>query len=332
MIKHSDIVRAAFQFEKLLNRGILNSDNSELIEIIEKEHHLNKWFTSQNVLQRLSSILKYLQTKQFETFYNSFEQSGSKTTFGIVCNEKIPLEAFPTLLAVLLSGNCFIYKISENSDKTLPYFFKKMAENIPEWRERMIFQDAPLKNIHNFIFYQNFVSNEALISYTRKNKTYIIPYRKTVAILTGDESENELKNLATDIFSYFGKGSGNVSKIYVPEQYSFEYFYPFIEDWNAILNHNAYANNFQYQQSVYLLNKVKNFDNGFLLLKEDTSMIAPTGVLFFERYTDFNLIKGLLVNDNFQVYYNHYKDCQPFGSSAFQELQVHKDLLNFIQS
>ena len=46
--------------------------------------------------------------------------------------------------------------------------------------------------------------------------------RTSVAILTGQESDEELSALADDVFLYFILGCRNVTKIYVPEGYNFE--------------------------------------------------------------------------------------------------------------
>jgi hypothetical protein len=36
-----------------------------------------------------------------------------------------------------------------------------------------------------------------------------------------------------------------------------------------IINHNKYANNYDYNRAVYLLNQDKFWDNNFVMLKED---------------------------------------------------------------
>ena len=41
--------------------------------------------------------------------------------------------------------------------------------------------------------------------------------RTSVAILTGDETKEELEKLADDVYQYFGLGCRNVPRLYVPE-------------------------------------------------------------------------------------------------------------------
>ena len=69
--------------------------------------------------------------------------------------------------------------------------------------------------------------------------------------------------------TFFGLGCRNVSKVFVPEGYDFRTFFESIEPYNNIVNHNKYCNNYEYNKSIYLINREKHFDNGFLLVKKD---------------------------------------------------------------
>jgi len=105
-----------------------------------------------------------------------------------------------------------------------------------------------------------------------------------VAILTGNETLEELKNLCRDIFTYFGLGCRNVSKLYVPKNYNFTPFFEAIFDFQEVVNNNKYANNYDYHKAIYLLNSEQLLDNNFVLLKEDNSLSSPVGVIFYEQY------------------------------------------------
>jgi hypothetical protein len=65
-------------------------------------------------------------------------------------------------------------------------------------------------------------------------------------------------------------------------------------DYNAIIHHHKYANNYDYNKAVWLLNSEPLLDNGFLLLKEDPSLASPTGSLYYEYYTDEQELRKML--------------------------------------
>jgi hypothetical protein len=92
--------------------------------------------------------------------------------------------------------------------------------------------------------------------------------RGSVAVLHGDESKEELEKLGSDIFSYFGLGCRNVSKLFVPENYSFDFFFESLQPFSYLNEHNKYKNNFDYNYAVLLLNKTHFLHNDFLMIRE----------------------------------------------------------------
>jgi len=130
-------------------------------------------------------------------------------------------------------------------------------------------------------------------------------------------------------------GSGSVKKLYLPRGYDLTTFYKSIENWNFLLDHSAYANNYQYYQSVFLINQIPHLDNGFLLLTEDSSYRSPTGVLYYEYYDDKSHLFEMLNNSsNISDIYTsgaaigHEK---MFGDSVNQMLLPSNKLIRFLQ-
>ena len=118
--------------------------------------------------------------------------------------------------------------------------------------------------------------------------------RNSLALLTGDETAEQLFALGHDIFDYYGLGCRNVSKLMVPESYNFNFFFESIEAYQPIINHHKYNNNYDYNKSIYLVNSDKHFDNGFLLLKEDERLASPLAVLYYGYYKDILSAQQLL--------------------------------------
>ena len=55
--------------------------------------------------------------------------------------------------------------------------------------------------------------------YFGKYPNIIRKNRNSIAIIEGNETDDELENLGSDIFLYFGLGCRNVSKIFIPAGY-----------------------------------------------------------------------------------------------------------------
>src|SRR5690606_10789906 len=108
--------------------------------------------------------------------------------------------------------------------------------------------------------------------------------RSSVAVLTGFETEEELHQLGNDIFQYYGLGCRNISKFFVPEGYRFEKFFESIESHKTVLDHHRYQNNYDYNKSILLVNRVPHFDNGFLLVTENAQPVSPISVIHYETF------------------------------------------------
>ena len=59
---------------------------------------------------------------------------------------------------------------------------------------------------------------------------------------------------------------------------------------------SKYVNNYDFNKSIYLVNKEDHFDNGFLLLKEDLAIGSPISVVYFEYYNDIESVRANLSN------------------------------------
>ena len=67
--------------------------------------------------------------------------------------------------------------------------------------------------------------------------------RNSVAVLTGEESDEELAGLGEDIFRYFGLGCRSVSKLMVPTGYDFDKLFEAIYRFKDLIDYEKYRNN-----------------------------------------------------------------------------------------
>jgi len=147
----------------------------------------------------------------------------------------------------------------------LPFFLKKWGE-FSEWNlefqivERLTEYDAVIATgSNNTARYLEYYFKDAL-SIIRKNRT-------SVAVIKGDETDEELQLLAEDIFRYFGLGCRNVTRLLIPKDYELSRLFENFLGFKDVINHHKYANNYDYNKAVYLLNQENFWDNNFVMLK-----------------------------------------------------------------
>ena len=153
--------------------------------------------------------------------------------------------------------------------------------------------------------------------------------RHSVAVLKGNESNDQLQKLSNDIFNYFGLGCRNVSKVYLPENYDLDLLFRSFMKWKKVINNNSYANNYDYHRAIYLLNKEVFFDNGFILLKESKKIGSPVGTLFYEYYDKYEDVEKSLseISEKIQciVSNENIKNFTEFGKTQSPELTDYAD-------
>ncbi|MCP9200305.1 acyl-CoA reductase [Gramella sp. GC03-9] len=275
---------------------------SELDEKIDSAVHYNGWFNRENVVFSLQQWSQALTFENINAWLDSYDlrQSGGKTV-GIIMAGNIPLVGFHDFISVLVSGHKVLAKLSSNDQQILPVIAAYLMELDNRYEDRIYFTKDRMQGFDAVIATGS--NNTArYFEYYFKNKPSIIrKNRNSIAVLTGEETREELADLGEDIFRYYGLGCRNVSKLFVPEDYDFDDFFKSIYDWNPIINRDKYANNYDYNKAVYLMSEFKLLENGFLILKEDKSFSSPIATLFYEKYKDTEKLNQNLLENSEKI-------------------------------
>ncbi|WP_339895201.1 acyl-CoA reductase [uncultured Algibacter sp.] len=260
---------------------------------LAKEH--NGWFTEENIRFALKSWSDALILDNLNTWLKPYSiENVSPKQVAIIMAGNIPLVGFHDFLSVLISGHHVLVKQSSNDKHLLPYLAKYLEYAEPQFKGKIKFTEEKIENFDAVIATGS--NNTArYFEYYFKNKPSIIRNnRNSVAVLTGNETSAELKNLSEDIFRYYGLGCRNVSKLFVPRGYKFETFFEAIYHWHPIVEKAKYANNYDYNKAVYLMSEFDMLENGFFMIKEDESYASPIATLFYEYYDDLSGLKETL--------------------------------------
>ncbi len=288
----------------------------------------NPWFTKDNVLLAFSAWADALTNEQLNQWLLPYEtqlkNNQKPKTVGVINAGNIPLVGFHDFLCVIMSGNNYQGKNSSNDPYLLPYVSEKLLQIEPKLKERISFTEK-LSNFDAVIATGSNNSARYFDYYFGKYPHIIRMNRNGVAVLIGDEDEDDYKNLGNDIFQYFGLGCRNVSKLFVPKNYELKNFFEGIESFSPVAQHNKYMNNHDYNNAVYLLKKIKFLDNGFLLVKEDEAIASPISVLYYEFYDDPESLKQKLETEKEKLQCIIGKDFIPFGKAQHPQLWDYAD-------
>ena len=257
---------------------------------INRAHEFNGWFNKPNVLSAFESWAEALTTENLTKWTSKymFNETATTKNVAIIMAGNIPLVGFHDFLSVLISGHNVIAKQSSNDKHFLPLVAKFLEHCNPEFKNKISFTEKKLTNFDAVIATGSNNTARYFEHYFGKYPNIIRNNRNSVAILTGNETQEELEGLGEDIFQYFGLGCRSVSKIFVPENYKFEPLFNALYKFNDIINYKKYENNYDYNKAVYLMSLFKIQENGFIMLKEDENFASPIATLFYEYYDSFN--------------------------------------------
>ncbi|MCX6167075.1 MAG: acyl-CoA reductase [Sphingobacteriales bacterium] len=265
----------------------IQAQSEAFIGISQKAKQENAWFSPENIEKAVRAIGTMLQAESLATWakqWSQYPQVSKPKKVGLILAGNIPMVGFHDVVCVLAAGHTALIKLSSQDKVLIPYVLDQLISIEPAFAERINYVER-LVDFDAVIATGSNNSSRYFEYYFGKVPHIIRKNRTSVAFINGNESEEELQQLGVDIFSYFGLGCRNVSKIYVPKGYNMAHFFEPIESYNSIIQHHKYLNNYEYNKSIYLVNSDAHLDNGFLLTKPDNSLYSPLAVLFTEEYS-----------------------------------------------
>lgn len=281
------------------------SEITQLHNLILNSSNYNPWFTAKNVNNAISGIGFSLKSAKIEKwiskYYHKKLEHSNPRTVGVVMAGNIPLVGFHDFMSVLMSGHKILAKLSSDDKHLLPLIAKIMIKIDPGFSRQIEFTSEKLENFNAIIATGSNNTSRYFEYYFGKYPHIIRKNRNGIAVLNGNETNSDLTELGKDIFNYFGLGCRNVSKLFVPKNYNFQKFFEAIEEFKDVINHSKYVNNYDYNKSIFLVNRQAHLDNGFLLLKEDTAYSSPISVINYEEYEEFGALYNTIQSDQEKI-------------------------------
>jgi len=304
-----------------------------------KQGKQNPWFTENNLEYALSEIGNSLSKENLEKWtekYPDLQTEKKAKRIGVITAGNIPLVGFHDFLSVLISGHKFTVKLSSKDDKLMPEIIKLLIKIEPEFKDYIFISENKLENFDAVIATGSNNSARYFEYYFGKYPHIIRKNRNSIAVLTGNETEKDLQLLADDIFLYFGLGCRSVSKLFLPDGYDLDNIFKNSLKYKDVINHNKYANNYDYNRAIYMMNLVEFKDNGIMLMKEDINMASPVSVVYYEYYSKIETVKQRLEieKDKIQCVVAENKiipDAIHFGESQKPQLWDYADNVDTVE-
>lgn len=306
----------------------MSSNEPEWLNIQHQANISNPWFLPEFIQLSIRNIVtQFLQEDVLKNWIDQYprliEPANNEKTVGIVMAGNIPLVGFHDFMCVFISGNKSLIKPSTKDDILIKHLINKLTTWAPDLREYIQFAEI-LKNCDAYIATGSNSSAGYFDYYFGKFPHIIRRNRTSVAILTGNETSEELELLADDVYLYFGMGCRNVTKLYVPQNYNFEPLIKIFTKYDYLADHHKYKNNYDYNLALHILNNKYYMSNASLLIVEDPSIFSPVSQLNYEFYSNKEAIKKKL-NEEEAVQCIIGKNFIPFGQAQCPQINDYAD-------
>jgi hypothetical protein len=313
-----------------LGKRLQKLDQNTLDKLALSAVNENNWFTKQNVLSALAAWSDQLEMEKIDHWTASLsEEPKDAKSIGLILAGNIPLVGLHDLLSVLIVGHKAVVKRSSQDSALINFVVKQLIDLAPDFAKEIQFTER--MNEADAVIATGSDNTARYFKQYFGQKPHIIRQNRTsIGVLNGQEDDQAIATLGKDIFTYYGLGCRNVSKVFVPEDIDLKAFITNLMPYESVIEHHKYRNNYDYNKSIYLVNNEPHLDSGFFLMRETSDLVSPISVLFYETYqkeADLAL-KLATVADKTQCIVSDrawYPNSITFGEAQYPELWDYAD-------
>lgn len=292
----------------------------------------NPFFTPEMVHNATNSIRQQMLSRSLlQAWIDGYQLAPERLRIGIVMAGNLPMVGFHDLLCALIAGHQVVVKLSSKD----PILMKLLINQLES-------QDCPVEIIREMegqkIDRLLVMGGNSAADYFRGQfvgiPMLIRANRWSVAVLSGDESDQDIASLGRDIFQYWGMGCRNVSRIYLPYGYD-------VESLSQKLNQHkpeqckAFDDCYRYARAMALMQGHEIMDGGWFIMRQGdfTPRIAEISYQFYKSIDDLVFDESQLQCVVSSIPDLKFTRVVPFGVAQSPSLTDYPDgldVLNFL--
>lgn len=280
--------------------GLTRQEYGEFAEAMDRARVLNAWFTAVQVRFAAKGLATLLDTRAMQAWLEAYPELGTPRepkAVGIIMAGNVPFVGFHDLLCVLLCGHAAVVRTATDDAGLTAALVALLGRFAPELAARVTLAGGRLGAVDALIATGSNNTARYFTHYFGHLPHIIRRNRTSVAVLDGSETAEELAALGGDVFRYFGLGCRNVGMVFIPRSFHLDRLFGAFFPWKDIILHHKYANNYDYNRAVWMLDRAPITENGFLVMKEETALESPVAALYYARYDQLSAVEQRLAAD-----------------------------------
>ena len=319
-----------------LGKKLLDKNNFDFIETKLSAERRNCWFTQEFIDFAIESIAeKFLNKEKLTLWLSKYDLSklDKSQTVGLILAGNLPLVGFQDILTCFVLGINVQMKLSSKDEVLTKYMVKELKAIDSNWNCDIV---ERLKGFDKAIATGSKNTNRYFEYYFKKVPSLLRTNRNSIAVLSGNETDDELKAFANDVFMFFGQGCRNVSKMFLPKGYDITKLFPLFKKYENLHHHKLYMDNYDYTRTILLMNQTHHYANEFIMLKEEPALQSRLATINYTFYKDDSEVVDFLTKekDNIQCIVSQESknwDSFRFGEAQKPELWDYADDVDVVE-
>ncbi len=302
-MKNPELIQGLKSFSADIRRGTLLFGTDDFPEAFRQAMLHNKWFVRENIIEALNHWADLLddETSVGEWLSAYPDPVSDPKKMLLVLPGNLPAVGFHDVLCTLLSGHRAEIKLSSDDRFLIPWLLDRLSAAVPQWKGRYTFHEGLIKDFDAVIVTGSNQTAQTLAQYFSGRPSLIRHHRNSLAIINESDTNEDLENIAGDVFRYFGLGCRSVSLLFLPAEFDLQRIFDAFKSWLFMASHNAWANNYDYYKGYFTLMKEELLDGGFYLLRKNESLHGPVAVINIVPYTDANEFSAFIQQHSDQI-------------------------------
>lgn len=263
-----------------------NHPDAALSAAVDAACLANSWFTPSDVQRAMRAIAdEMLHPEKLRAWLSAYPALpvAQPRNVLVVMAGNIPLVGFFDLLCVVVSGHRCLIKPSAKDTALLEYVVSQLRALDPSVAVEFYDETMPVDAV---IATGSDNANRYFRARYADVPTLLRGHRQSVAVLSGDETPEQLAGLSDDIWAYSGLGCRNVSMIFAPvgSQVTLEV--------NAV--NDKYLNNYRQSRALLSMTKQPFADMGVAVAVEQCEFPVALSCLSVCRYRSLDEVQAWL--------------------------------------
>ncbi|MDZ7738379.1 MAG: acyl-CoA reductase [Bacteroidales bacterium] len=315
----------------------ISPEAKALRKVMDRQEENNKWFTPGNVVRSVEAIAAMLRKDRLESWMQAYDlkEAQPKKLIAVIMAGNIPLVGFHDFLCVLITGNKILARTSSKDGELIRAVADILKDINPDFSDHIKFSEK-ISGDYDAVIATGSDNTSRYFEYYFGHKPHIFrKNRNSVAIISRDTTVQDIEALGADIFSYYGLGCRNVSKIYFEQGLDINKTIKCWSAWSDIIKHRPYANNYLYNKSLFIVNKKAFLDNGYSLLVKNEGFSSPVSVVYYDTFSNREQLADELALHADKIQCIVSENNISFGQTQFplpHEYADNKDTVEFLNA